>query len=89
MTIEEYMACRVLGMRICVACFGPINAKNLAFHCMDCLFDLTRPVLTVGWTNNHKCDGQVACWETQIRKHFPEVFKIVMDQKQAAVYEHT
>ena len=79
MTMDEYVACRLLGMRICVSCFKEIDKNNRRYHCSACLTD-SPPDHTPKMSRiNHKC-GVEACWEIEIRDKYPEAHSTILGQ---------
>ena len=79
MTMDEYIACRLLGMRLCVSCFKEIDRKNRRYHCSACLTDSPPNAPTEAPRLNHKC-GVEDCWEIQIRDLYPEAHSTILGQ---------
>lgn len=77
MTLEEYTTCRLLGMRICVWCNGPIDMQTRDYHCSKCLTD-SDPGDINSPRRNHAC-GIDDCWEMDLRKL--DVHAIILRQR--------
>ena len=77
MTMDEYVACRLLGMCICVSCFKEIDKNNRRYHCSACLTYSPTDDPPGAPRLNHKC-GVDDCWEIQIRDKYPKAHSTIL-----------
>ena len=38
LTVDEYVACRLLDMKLCINCLEPIEITERDYHCGKCLY---------------------------------------------------